>query len=409
MKKTFIVIISIIIFGALMFGGYYGYKTYLAPPTSTAVISSEKETRIQPRIVSSEGKVKPQKWAQLSFKSITSTSGMVESLYFNQGQIVKSGQVIARLSGKEKIEAGITSAQLEILSAQQKINDLYQNNELAKANAQKAVADAKDNQFKSESQVNYLKSKVSQSQLDAAEAALTLATSALDRSRERVNELNSSGKDDELFAAAVLVSYGNEKIYNLALANVNYLRGLGRSDSRDLQKAEANLAVATAQLNIAKLDYETYSKGPDPDLLELAQSRLANGKAQLASAQAALRDLDLIAPFDGTLVQLNLKLGEITAPSLPAVILADLRTWKIETTDLTEKDVAFLAIGMPAVIRLDAFPGLDFDGIIREIDLLGVVKRGAANYTISIDFDPKNVPVRWEMTAFVDFTIPEIK
>lgn len=408
MKKTIIIILSILAFAAVALGGYYGYKTYLAPPTITPTPSTPKESSIQPRIVSSEGKVKPRKWAQLSFKSL-SGSGLVEKLNFSQGDLVKSGQVIASLSGKEKVQAAITAAQLEIVSAQQQIDTLYKNNDLAKANAQKAIADAKDNKTKAESQVNYLKNKVPQNQLDAAEAALTLAESMLERSRERVNDLNSSSRDDELYAAAVLALYGNEKIYNLALANVNYLRGLGRSDSIDLQKAEANLALATANYNKAKLDYEMYSKGPDPDPLDLAQKRLENGKAQLASGQAALRDLDLVAPFDGIVAQLNLKVGEIPNPGQPAVILADLTAWKIETTDLTEKDVAFLAAGMPAVIRLDAFPGLEFDGAIKDIDLLGVEKRGAANYTISIDFNPKNVPVRWEMTAFVDFTIPEIK
>lgn len=400
--------LSILLFAALAFGGYYGYKTYLAPPTITPTPSIVKENISKTRIVSSEGKVKPRKWAQLSFKSL-SGSGLVEKVNFNQGDLVKSGQVIASLSGREKIQAAITAAQLEIVSAQQQIDTLFKNNELAKANAQKNMADARDNKTKAESQVNYLKNKVPQSQLDAAEAALTLAESALERARERVNEFSSSGRDDELYAAAVLALYGNEKVYNLALANVNYLRGLGRSDSIDLQKAEANLALATANYNKAKLDYETYSKGPDPDQLDLAQKRLENGKAQLASGQATLRDLDLISPFDGTIAQLNLKVGEIPNPALPAVIVADLTAWKIETTDLTEKDVAFLVVGMPAVIRLDAFPGLDFDGAIQEIDLLGVEKRGAANYTISIDFNPKNVPVRWEMTAFVDITIPEIK
>ena len=406
MKKTIVFIFATILLIVLLLGGTWGYQTYLAPTTATPV-PPKNAVSGEPKIISAEGRVIPRKFGQLSFKILVPS--LVESVFFEKGDIVRSGQIIARLSGKEIIEAAIASAQLEAIAAQQAVDALFDNNELARANAQKAVADGKDNKFKAESQVNYLKSKVPQSQLDAAEAALTLADELLDNSRERVNALSSRGEDDTRYAAAMLALYTNEKIYNLALANVNYLNGLGRTDSRDYIKAEANLALATAQLNKAVIDYEILSKGPDPDQLILAQARLKNANAQLNSAQSSLNDLNLIAPFEGTIVQLNVKPGELANSTLPVVVLADLTGWKIETTDLTEKDVAYLVPNMQAVVRLDAFPGLEFQGFIQEIDLFGIERRGAANYTITLNFDPKNIPVRWEMTAFVDFSIPEIK
>lgn len=407
MKKIFTAIIIIIAVILVSVGGYWGYQNFLAPPAKTPLPSLSSTGRDDFKIITAEGKVKPRQFIQLSFKA--PASGIVEEVFVKKGDTVKSGQILARLSGKEKIEASLATAQLEIIAAQQALDSLYENAELAKANAQKAKADAKEQQINAQSKVNYLKNKATQSQIDTAKAALIIAEESLERAQGKVTEFSEDEDKEIRLAAAMLVLYANEKVYNLAKANLNYINGLGRIDSRDLVKAEAELALANAQLNKATTDFELLSTGPDPDQLELVQARLKNANAQKTSALSSLKDLDLVAPFNGTVIILNIKAGEIVSPTQPAAILADLTAWDIETTDLTERDVAFLTSGMQAIVRLDAFPGLEFQGSIKEIGLFGVERRGAANYTITLEFDPKNVPVRWEMTAFVDFQIPQIK
>jgi HlyD family secretion protein len=101
-------------------------------------------------------------------------------------------------------------------------------------------------------------------------------------------------------------------------------------------------------------------------------------------------------------VSVEIKEGQSINPCHPCVILADLENWQVETTDLQERDLRFIQIELPARITLDAFPDSEFEGRVKSIDLYGVESRGAASYTVRFDFDPGDVPVRWQMTAFID-------
>ena len=86
----------------------------------------------------------------------------------------------------------------------------------------------------------------------------------------------------------------------------------------------------------------------------MAEAQVDQAKAAVARAQAALANAQLRAPFAGTLVALDAKVGEYAAPGEPMAQVADLSTWQIETTDLTELNVSRLAEGDPVVVRLDA-------------------------------------------------------
>jgi len=101
-----------------------------------------------------------------------------------------------------------------------------------------------------------------------------------------------------------------------------------------------------------------------------------------------------------------LKVGEFVSPGVPVATLADLSAWQVQTIDLAESDVALLSPGMAAEVTLDAFPGERLTGVIREIDLQGADRRGDITYTVTLDFDPGGIPVRWGMTAFVDIALP---
>ena len=86
-------------------------------------------------------------------------------------------------------------------------------------------------------------------------------------------------------------------------------------------------------------------------------------------------------------------------------MIADLSLWRIETTDLSENDVALLSSGLAASISIDAFAGQTFSGRVLEVGLRGEDSRGAVTYPVVLAFDPGNTPVRWGMMAFVDIEI----
>ena len=172
----------------------------------------------------------------------------------------------------------------------------------------------------------------------------------------------------------------------------------------DLEAARATADMARARLEDAIRTRDARQDGPDPDDLALAQARLENAQAQLAAAQQALANYDLVAPFDGTLVKVDISLGEQVLPNQKVMVLADLSQWYVETSDLTENEVVQIAEGQSASLTPDALPDLVLNGKVETISDTYVEKAGDITYTVRIlltDTDPR---LRWGMTVEVRLT-----
>lgn len=404
MKKTLVKILAgLAIVPILSVLGYLGYATYLAPLPPAALVGPTPTPEVEngdPTAISAEGKVVPHQHVQLSF----SVPGLVEEVFVSQGDSVGAGSVLATLEGHEQQEAVIAAAKLELARAQSDLDALYEHQNLISAQAQLAVVQAQEEVNQAEKQLTSLMHQPTQQQIDAARASVTLAREALDKANAVLATHKDKPKDDAKRAAAQVAVYALEKQYNTAVNNLNAL--LSDPDSLETARAEANLAVARAQLEEAQRNYEILKNGPDPEDVSLAQVRVESAEAQLAAAQANLADLNLVAPFAGQVIFLDLTAGEVVNPNIPKVVVADLSVWQVKTTNLTEKDVARLAPGMEATIRLNAFPGVEFRGQVTDIDLLGEEQRGSVTYVVTLDFDPGDISLRWEMTAFVSFSAP---
>jgi multidrug efflux pump subunit AcrA (membrane-fusion protein) len=397
LKKIFASLFVVLLLTA---GGYWVYESYLAPQAAPTPVAAQAPAETRPSVVSAEGEIVPVRFVELSFD----TAGLVAAVEFEKGDRVEAGQVIARLQDQERLAAAVTAAELELVSAEQTYDDLFENNTLAAAQAQKTVADARDAVRDAERRVTNLQTETQQFDIDAAFANLMLAKDRLDRAREDYEPYEKKPDDNPVRAALLSKLAQAQRDYNALERTYNNL--LGVANEIDLSQAEADLALARVHLEEAEKDYELLQSGPDPDAEALAEARLANAQAQLQAARAALQDLTLIAPFTGTLVGLDLKVGKYVLPGAPALVLADLSGWQVETTDLAESDVSLLTTGMLAEISIDAFPDQSFNGEVRAIDLRGQDQRGDVTYTVTLDFDPGDTQLRWGMTAFVDVPLP---
>ena len=172
---------------------------------------------------------------------------------------------------------------------------------------------------------------------------------------------------------------------------------------RRLQLVTA-LEVAQTNLDQAQEDYQTWSNGPKPADVALAQSRIDNAKAALAAAEAALEDLELRAPFAGTISELNIRMGEWVVPGAPAILLADLGHLRVETTDLNEIDAARVKAGSKVKVTFDALPDVVIEGTIRSLAPKASQGSGV-NYTAIIELAEIPADLRWGMTAFVDIEV----
>lgn len=350
----------------------------------------------EPAYTSIESKVVPNRKALLSF----AVSGVVDEVIVQEGQNVKMGDVIARLEGSETLYAAVTQAQYDVLQAQQTLETLNNDANLAKARAEQALAEAQV-QLKNAREARESKDyqQASKNTLEGLRADYILAQDELKNAEENYEGYKDKPDSDTDKARALNRLSEARKLRDRALDNLN--TALSRPDPQDVAKADGEVARAQALVDKALQDYEKVKDGPDPDQLKLAQHNLTAAETNQKSAQARLQDITIKAPFDGLVASNSLKPGEFTAPEASQVAIGDTSEWQIETTDLKETEIDKLSVGERVLITIDAYSDLEFFGTIDRIQTFGKDKQGDIVYKAIIIFEQIDKPLFWNMTAAI--------
>jgi len=181
-----------------------------------------------------------------------------------------------------------------------------------------------------------------------------------------------------------------------------------QSATADFERARAEYDAAVAgatpaELRLAEARYRQAAAHASAPELAAAQADVAQAQARAAAARDALAHLTLTAPFAGVAAQVNVRPGERVAAGARAVALGDPDSLEVETTDLSEVDVARLAPGQSATITTEAYPGREFAATVRQIAPLGVDRRGERVFPVRLSLDEAaRRALRWGMTVFVD-------
>ena len=188
----------------------------------------------------------------------------------------------------------------------------------------------------------------------------------------------------------------------VAAAQAAFLAAEANLDQLERNSArEISQDAGRAQVDSAKQALEALLAGATQQQLDTAQADLIAAQAALAQANRSLDAAHVFAPYAGTIVDIYARDGEMLAPGQAVLLLADLSTLQVETTDLSEVDAARIQIGDPVVISFDALPDVSVTGsIIRIADQ--AAPGSAVNFTTVIRLDQIPAGLRWGMTAFVE-------
>lgn len=350
--------------------------------------------------VVAEGRLVPVESVQLSFRN----GGEIAEVLVAEGHTVEAGQLLARLGNGQQMEAAVASALLELVSAQQALEAIYEQADPMTAQAQLDLANARDEVRKAEYKwsVQQEGRRASQSTINGAEAKLVLAKNKLDRAKGEYDGFSGRSKDDPARALALTKLAGAQRDYDSALRNVNWYTG----HPTEIQQAmlDAEVAIAQAQLEEAERVWEERKDGPDPDEVALAEARVANAKAQLEAAEAALADIELTAPIAGTVASVSIKAGEVATPGQVALVLADFSSWRVETDNLTEIELPSIAVGQLVQVTFDALSDVELAGVVNTISPFFEIKRGDVTYAVEIGLlDETDPRLQWGMTTVVTF------
>jgi HlyD family secretion protein len=151
-----------------------------------------------------------------------------------------------------------------------------------------------------------------------------------------------------------------------AVDRASLAKRAGKGD--DLATARKSLVTAQEQLRdrraeLAKFEADaTGAAAGDPEGL------FATARLDLRAAEAALENLILRAPVDGTVLQINTRVGELASPSSsqPLLVLGDISKLRVRA-EIDERDYGEIKVGQKVVVRSPAFRGRDVAGTVSSV------------------------------------------
>lgn len=168
-----------------------------------------------------------------------------------------------------------------------------------------------------------------------------------------------------------------------------------------VKEAEAGVAAADAQIRYLN------RLATDPLHYESAQADLERAQALLDSAKVTLASQStLTAPFDGTVISVDIAPAETVVPGQVVIVLGDLTRYQVETTDLSERDVTRVQVGQPAKVFIEALND-EFTGKVTDIDRVSSTLGGDVIFKVTVDLDQQPQRLLWGMSADVQIDTAE--
>jgi len=337
----------------------------------------------------------PIRHADLAFRM----GGRVVQVFVKEGDQVKAGQSLVKLDDAE-LKAGLLQAQADL--ARWQAGARAEEIAAAQANVAIAAAQVKAAQVELDQAKNGTAQAAdvatAQAQMSQAKAQLRALQDALDSITNGIETLKQYGRSGSSLARSA-----EQTRVQMAAAQAGYnaaqkqLTLASTSKGDDVRTAQARVNIALGQQTAAQAQLDLVKAGSTQEQIEAAQARAKQ-------AQAALDETTLVAPFDGTVAELTVNMGEMVGTGARVVSLADLSQWQVETDDLNETDVVDVSPNAPATITVDALPGVSLNGQVKSIVPRSTVKRGDVTYTTKVTITDPDSRLKWGMTASVDIS-----
>ena len=436
------VIVIIVVLAAA--GGYYvthrGTVLYqFIPVTQGSVIET----------VSITGNTTPMQSVSLGFQN----TGTIGHTYYNLGDTVNAGNVIARLSSgslsaavqqaqanvdaqQAKLDglkagarpADVEASQAALQKAQQDLANLYSSISDASTNGYTKANDAVRTQlstFFSNAETSQVKLTFDTVNSQAAINAVTLRTSAsaeLSAWQGELVGISTMSSPDVLAAvlknnlahlavvqdlmntiSAALDGSINLSAAGLAADKASVTAGLTEVNasisslntiSQSIASQQATVAQARAQLSLKQA-------GSTPQDIAAQQAAVAQAQAGVTSAQANLQGTEIVAPISGVITQQDAKVGQLASPGTPLVSIIGNNGFEVDA-GVSETDVGKLAVGNAVTMTLDAFSNETFAGSVFYIAPAQTNTQGVITYQIKISFDKPDPRIKSGLTANIN-------
>jgi HlyD family secretion protein len=219
--------------------------------------------------------------------------------------------------------------------------------------------------------------------------------------------------DVEASRASVLTAQANVL---QALAQVSRAQVELGEAQRELDRNQSLVAqnfISPAQLDTSRAKVATLAESAKAARAQVqvaqaqgqnAQAIVRQREAQLQQARVDLERTQIRSPVDGIVIKRSVEVGQTVAASLQApelfVIARNLNDMQVEAA-IDEADISRVRLAQPASFTIDAFPGRNFEGAVKQVRKAAVSAQNVVTYTVVVGFANPGTSVLPGMTANV--------
>ena len=327
------------VLGLVALGAFALWRFVLAPPA------------LPPGVIAVSGRIEGDDSAVAA-----KTSGRIREITVREGDAVQAEQIIARLDDEqirareEQATAAVRQAEARVTLAEHQIAVLDEQLHQTQLGVDQARADAQGRVNEAEGKLAAAEAQLAQAQASYAQAKWDREAMANLFKRELISEQETQRAQNNEEAQAAVVAASRRQ--------VEAARGT-------LTAAKANLvnpAIRTSQ--VAAVQSQILQARAD---IAAAKAEAERARFQLAEARANRKDLNVIAPFTGTVATRTAEPGEVVMAGTPIVTLVNLGEVYLRAF-VPEGQIGRVKLNQPARVYLDSAPAQPIDAYVLRID-----------------------------------------
>jgi HlyD family secretion protein len=376
-------------------GGYMAYARV------SAVDAAEQEPQLQTSaayqgdiVISAlgSGNLLPSTEIDLVFDA----SGLVAEVLVEVGDEVQAGDVLAQLDTTD-LERAVTQAEINLRQAEISLEAAVEPPDGAAIRAAQDALDQAAGSLRLE-QISYagtMSSTLIAESLPDAQANYEARLADYNGWLVQFNE----GQADSWYVDRALEEL-NEAELQLARTQ--------QSVDEQIQSANNGLASAVDHYNQAQANLDALLAGADSLDIESLELKVQTSEMDVEVARENLENATLIAPFDGVVTAVGVRVGETVGSTTVAATLADLSAPVMQFW-VEEADMGSAVVGNPVSVIFEALPDLTFMGEIVRVEPTLVVMDGttAVQLWASVDTSMHAVELFAGMNAEVEIIAGE--
>ena len=394
--RTWIILAIVVVVVAVVGVLVINKRNSSTATTQYQTVKAEKGTLTA--TIGATGTVRSNQSAVLTWQN-TGTVGVIK---VKPGDQIKTGDILGSLRlaalAQSTLETNLVTTQENL--AELTSPEAIANAKLAITTAQKQVIDAQTTQLNTQ----YWQNKAMQQNYYAN---YVIAKDTLDKAQTSYDSLHVGPYINNANEAnAYQRLYNAKKAYDTAF--YYYSVYSQTPTQRQFNEAQANVDLANATLTNAQVYLAVLTGGEVPAgatgtaLLQFEQAKLA-----VQTAQANLDANNLIAPFNGTVTEVDGMVGDQVSPATAAFRIDDLSQMKVDV-QVSEVDINSVKVGQPVTLTFDAISGKTYNGKVVEVATAGDSVQGAVDFTVTVVLTDADKNVKPGMTAAVTITVKQV-